>query len=92
MKYLVKLKVLLNQPNIEFMVEGHTDNVPYKGNKMLLDNWDLSVKRATSMVRVLQNKYGVPPARMAAAGRGEYVRLPPTTVQKAKLQTAGQGS
>ncbi len=81
-------KVLLNQPNIEFMVEGHTDNVPYKGNKMLLDNWDLSVKRATSVVRVLQNKYGVPPARMAAAGRGEYV--PVTTNDSAEGKAANR--
>lgn len=65
-------KVLLNQPDIEFMVEGHTDNVPYRPN-VLLDNWDLSVKRATSVVRILQNQYGIPPARMTAAGRGEYV-------------------
>jgi chemotaxis protein MotB len=53
------------------MVEGHTDNVPYK-NGMLLDNWDLSVKRATAVVRILQNKYGLDPAKMAAAGRSEY--------------------
>lgn len=66
-------KVLLNQPSIEFMVEGHTDNVPFKKNAYLIDNWDLSVKRATSVVRVLQNDYGIPPARMAAAGRGEYL-------------------
>jgi chemotaxis protein MotB len=66
--------VLKNQPDIEFMVEGHTDNVPFK-NGLLLDNWDLSVKRATSVVRVLQNQYGVPAARMTAAGRGEYVPL-----------------
>jgi len=65
-------KVLLNQPDIEFMVEGHTDNVPYK-NAVLLDNWDLSVKRATSVVRILQNQYGIPPAKMTAAGRSEYV-------------------
>jgi chemotaxis protein MotB len=64
--------VLQNQPDIEFMVEGHTDNVPYKGNAALLDNWDLSVKRATAVVRVLQNKYGLDPAKMAAAGRSEY--------------------
>lgn len=67
-------KVLLNQPDIEFMVEGHTDNVPFKSGA-LLDNWDLSVKRATSVVRILQNQYGIPPARMTAAGRGEYVSL-----------------
>ena len=64
--------VLQNQQDIEFMVEGHTDNVPYKGNAALLDNWDLSVKRATAVVRILQNKYGLDPAKMAAAGRSEY--------------------
>ncbi|MBO9659951.1 MAG: OmpA family protein [Chitinophagaceae bacterium] len=64
--------VLKNQPDIEFMVEGHTDNVAYKGAGMLQDNWDLSVKRATSVVRILQNQYGLDPAKMAAAGRGEY--------------------
>lgn len=67
-------KVLMNQPEIEFMVEGHTDNVPYRQG-VLLDNWDLSVKRATSVVRILQNDYGIPAAKMTAAGRGEYVPL-----------------
>jgi chemotaxis protein MotB len=64
-------KVLKNQPEIEFMVEGHTDNVPYR-SAVLLDNWDLSVKRATAIVRMLQKEYGLDPAKMAAAGRGEY--------------------
>jgi chemotaxis protein MotB len=64
--------VLKNQPDIEFMVEGHTDNVEYKGGGLVLDNWDLSVKRATSVVRVLQKQYGLDPAKMSAAGRGEY--------------------
>jgi chemotaxis protein MotB len=64
--------VLKNQPDIEFMVEGHTDNVPYKGTDILLDNWDLSVKRATTVVRILQKQYGLNPANMAAAGRSEY--------------------
>lgn len=67
-------KVLANQPEIEFMVEGHTDNVPYRQG-VLLDNWDLSVKRATAIVRILQNQYGIPAARMTAAGRGEYVPI-----------------
>ena len=66
--------VLKNQPDIEFMVEGHTDNVPYRSG-VLLDNWDLSVKRATAIVRILQNEYGLDPAKMAAAGRGEYKPL-----------------
>lgn len=64
--------VLKNQPDIEFMVEGHTDNVAYKGGGVLIDNWDLSVKRATSVIRILQNQYGLEPSKMAAAGRGEY--------------------
>jgi len=63
--------VLKNQPDIEFMVEGHTDNVPFKSG-VLLDNWDLSVKRATAVVRILQKDYGLDPAKIAAAGRGEY--------------------
>lgn len=67
-------KVLKNQPNIEFMVEGHTDNVPFKRGD-LQDNWDLSVKRATAVVRVLQEKYGLDPTKMTAAGRGEYKPL-----------------
>jgi chemotaxis protein MotB len=64
--------VLKNQPDIEFMVEGHTDNVEYKGAGLVLDNWDLSVKRATSVVRILQKQYGLNPSKMAAAGRGEF--------------------
>jgi chemotaxis protein MotB len=63
--------VLKNQPDIEFMVEGHTDNIAFRKG-VLLDNWDLSVKRATSVVRILQNQYGLDPAHIAAAGRGEY--------------------
>lgn len=66
--------VLKNQKSIEFMVEGHTDNVPFKRGD-LLDNWDLSVKRATAVVRVLQLKYGLNPAMMTAAGRSEYQPL-----------------
>src|SRR5215469_15071210 len=65
-------KVLKAQPDIEFMVEGHTDNKPYRHGD-LLDNWDLSVKRATAVVRILQKKYGMEPAKMATAGRGEYM-------------------
>jgi len=69
-------KVLKAQPDIEFMVEGHTDNKPFSKG-LLLDNWDLSVHRATAVVRVLQNQYGLPPAHIAAAGRGEYLPVAP---------------
>jgi chemotaxis protein MotB len=67
--------ILKNQPDIECMVEGHTDNVPYRGNGILVDNWDLSVKRATAVVRTLQKKFGLDPARISAAGRSEYKPL-----------------
>ena len=70
--------VLKNQKGIEFMVEGHTDNVPFRRGD-LLDNWDLSVKRATAVVRVLQLKYGLNPSMMTAAGRSEYQPLDSNT-------------
>lgn len=65
--------VLKAQPDIEFMVEGHTDNKKFARGSQLKDNWDLSVKRATSVVRILQNQYGLAPEHITAAGRGEYV-------------------
>jgi len=64
--------VLKAQPDIEFMVEGHTDNKQFV-RPNLSDNWDLSVKRATSVVRILQKQYGLDPAHITAAGRGEYL-------------------
>ncbi len=67
-------QVLNSKPDIEFLVEGHTDNVPIKNN-FILDNWDLSAKRATSVVRILQNQYNIEPKRMTAGGRGEYIPL-----------------
>ena len=67
-------KVVNDKPEIEFMVEGHTDNVPIK-IEGIDDNWDLSVKRATSVIRILQNDFDVKPERMTAAGRSYYVPL-----------------
>lgn len=64
--------VVKNQPDFEFLVEGHTDNVPIS-RAGVKDNWDLSVLRATAVVRSLQNDFGVDPARMTAGGRGEYI-------------------
>ncbi|MCM5663406.1 OmpA/MotB family protein [Galbibacter mesophilus] len=64
--------VVKNKPDFEFMVEGHTDTVPIR-TAAIKDNWDLSVLRATSVVRILQDEFGVAPARMTAAGRGQYV-------------------
>ena len=67
-------KVINSKPDFECMVEGHTDNVPIK-NAVLLDNWDLSVKRSTSIVRVLQNDLGVNPKQLIPAGRSSYIPL-----------------
>ncbi|WP_366183212.1 OmpA family protein [Flavobacterium ovatum] len=68
-------KVVNDKPDFECMVEGHTDSVPYVGNGVLLDNWDLSVKRSTSIIRVLTNQLGVKPEQLIAAGRSSYVPL-----------------
>ena len=68
-------KVVNDKPDFECMVEGNTDNVPYNGSGILLDNWDLSVKRSTSIIRVLAGDLGVNPAQLIAAGRSSYTPL-----------------
>jgi len=65
------------------MVEGHTDSVAIKSNG-ISDNWDLSVKRATTVVRILQNTYGLDPKRMTAAGRGQYLPLADNTTNEGR--------
>ncbi|MCO6487279.1 MAG: OmpA family protein [Phaeodactylibacter sp.] len=67
-------QIIKSRPELEVMVEGYTDNVPIK-NSCIDDNWDLSVKRSTSVVRALQKEHGVDPNRLIAAGRGEYNTL-----------------
>jgi len=67
-------KIIESRPDLEVMVEGYTDNVPIK-SACMDDNWDLSVKRATSVVRLLQKNYNIDPNRLIAAGRGEYNTL-----------------
>lgn len=68
-------KVVNDKPTFECMVEGHTDNVPFTGSGVLIDNWDLSVKRSTAIVRVLTNELGVKPSQLIAAGRSEFIPL-----------------
>jgi len=65
--------VLEQNKDIEIVVEGHTDNVPYNGRGELKDNWDLSVKRATSVVRIMLNNSNIEPERITAAGRSEHI-------------------
>ncbi len=67
-------EVIAAQPNLEVMVEGYTDNKPIS-TAGIKDNWDLSVKRATSVIRVLQNDFNIEPSRLIAAGRSEYKPL-----------------
>ncbi|MBC7494546.1 MAG: OmpA family protein, partial [Flavobacterium sp.] len=54
---------------------GHTDNVPFTGNAILIDNWDLSTKRSTAIIRVLTKDLGVNPKQLIAAGRSEFIPL-----------------
>ena len=64
--------VVNNKPDFEFLVEGHTDSKTIS-TSCIKDNWDLSVLRATTVVRILQDDFGVSPARMTAGGRSQYV-------------------
>lgn len=67
-------KVVNDKPELEFMVEGHTDNVPINKDG-IQDNWDLSVMRATAVVRILEKDFAVAPSRMTAAGRSYYLPI-----------------
>jgi chemotaxis protein MotB len=75
-KALKKLsKVLEQNTDINVMIEGHTDNIPYHSDASIKDNWDLSAKRATSIVRILLDGTTVDPKRLTASGRGEYAPI-----------------
>lgn len=76
--------VLQRNPDIEVLVEGHTDTVPIKTARFK-DNWDLSVQRATSITRLLTD-YGVSPKRITAAGRGEYFPVAPNTTSEGRAR------
>lgn len=76
-------KIIESRPDLEVMVEGYTDNDPIK-NSCTRDNWDLSVHRATSVVRLLQSEFKVDPNRLIAAGRSEYNVLVPNTTPENK--------
>ena len=73
---LKKLAEVINsEPAMEVMIEGHTDDRKMVKESYLQDNWDLSVRRATSIVRLLQDKYNVEPSKLIAAGRSSYQPL-----------------
>lgn len=71
--------VLQDNPDIDVLIEGHTDNVPYSGKGPLSGNWDLSTKRATSIVTLLLENDQVLPQNLTAAGRGEFLPVGPNT-------------
>jgi chemotaxis protein MotB len=70
-------KVVNDKPTFECMVEGHTDDDSFRPNEVLIDNWDLSVKRSTAIIRVLTKDLGVNPAQLIAAGRSSFIPLVP---------------
>jgi chemotaxis protein MotB len=75
--------LLQAQPDLSFMIEGHTDNKAFKGNKN--DNWSLSVNRATAVARILQTKYKINPKRIIAAGRSEFIPVDDNKTKAGRL-------
>jgi chemotaxis protein MotB len=76
--------VLAENPDIAVLNEGHTDNVPYSGRGPLKGNWDLSTKRATSIVNLLLENPQILPQNLTAAGRGEYLPIAPNSTQQGR--------
>ena len=78
--------VLVENPDINVMIEGHTDNVPYKGSTGISDNWDLSVKRSTSIVKILLKNKELDAKRIIAAGRGEFLPVDTTDTKEGRAK------
>lgn len=86
-KALVELaKVLAEQKDVDVLVEGHTDIDQLSGQGAIKDNWDLSVMRATAVVRILTENSGLAPSRLTAAGRGEFIPVDTATTEEAKAK------
>lgn len=78
--------VLAQNPDIDIMIEGHTDDVPFRKGSSIKDNWDLSVLRATSIVRILLDAKSIDPKRITVAGRGEYLPVDPADTPEARAR------
>lgn len=76
--------VLADNPDIAVLIEGHTDNIPYSGKGQLKGNWDLSTKRATSIVNLLLENSYILPQNLTAAGRGEYLPIAPNSSREGR--------
>jgi chemotaxis protein MotB len=82
---LKKLAVVLEQnPDINITIEGHSDDVPVAAGSQLKDNWDLSVRRATSIIRILLDNSKIDPKRLTASGRGEFMPIDPSKTDAAR--------
>ncbi|WP_033959836.1 OmpA family protein [Psychroserpens jangbogonensis] len=79
-------EVLAENPEIAILIEGHTDDVPYKGNAQLSGNWDLSAKRATAIVNILRENESINPENLTAAGRGEFAPVASNDNSEGKAQ------
>lgn len=77
-------EVLGTNKDVNIMIEGHTDDVPYNGSGQIKDNWDLSVKRATSILKILVENGKIDPKRLIAAGRGEYMPIDDSKTPEAR--------
>lgn len=78
--------VLAENPDIAVLIEGHTDNVPYNGSGALKDNWDLSTRRATAIVHILQENKTIDPENLTAAGRGEFAPIASNATPEGKAK------
>jgi chemotaxis protein MotB len=78
--------VLAQNPDISVLIEGHTDNVPYNGNGPLKDNWDLSTKRATEVLKLLLDNNSIDPKNLTAAGKGEFVPVAENSTASGKAK------
>lgn len=76
--------VLANNPDIHVMIEGHTDDVPFRKGSTIKDNWDLSVLRATSIARILMGNERINPTSLTVAGRGEYLPVDASDTPEAR--------
>lgn len=79
-------KVLAKNQDINILIEGHTDNVPYNGSGALKDNWDLSTKRATEVLKLLLKNTEIEPQNLTAAGRGKYAPIASNSTQSGKAK------
>ncbi len=79
-------KVLADNPEISVLIEGHTDDVPYAGSGPISNNWDLSTKRATSIVNILAENKAINPQNLTAAGRSEFAPIAPNTTADGKAK------